>query len=215
MAYKQRLGKLGPIRMTDPENKIPDSKAYANRSTGEKLVSKSSSITPGGSTPFSGYSTTVSRTYATPGTKGSYTKPTFTPSGDRAYKAMSQTQRDAADAKYIARNTKPGTKGTTRTVTQTLKFSGIQPMAGAKITGSMAGLQPLVKKPPTGTSITPTPQKTRKKFKNTKIGKFVKKIGNIQINFPTIRLPNLGLGKKPSGKRCTRCSKKLNRTRGR
>ena len=79
----------------------------------------------------------------------------------------------------------------------------------------MAGLQPLVKKPPTGTSITPTPQKTRKKFKNTKIGKFVKKIGNIQINFPTIRLPNLGLGKKPSGKRCTRCSKKLNRTRGR
>ena len=85
MAYKQRLGKLGPIRMTDPENKIPDSKAYANRSTGEKLVSKSSSITPGGSTPFSGYSTTVSRTYATPGTKGSYTKPTFTPSGDRAY----------------------------------------------------------------------------------------------------------------------------------
>ena len=216
MAYKQRLGKLGPIRMTDPENKIPDGKSYANRSIGEKLVSQSSSTTPSGSTPFSGYSTTTSRTYATPDTKGSYTKPKFTPSGDKAYKAMSQTQRNAADAKYIARNTKPGKKGTTRTVTQTLKFSGIQPIAGAKITGSMAGLQPLVKK----TSKTPPPKppktpKTRKKFKNTKVGKFVKKVGDIQINLPRIRLPKLGLGKKPSGKRCTRCSKKLNRTRGR
>jgi len=214
MAYKC---KSGPAKMTDPDNKIPDSKAYANRSTGEKLVSKSSSITPSGSTPFSGYSTTTSRTYATPGTKGSYTKPKFTPSGDKAYKAMSQTQRNAADAKYIAKNTKPGTKGTTRTVTQTLKFSGIQPVGGAKITGSMAGLQPLVKKPPTGTSTTPPPRKARKKFKNTKVGKFVKKtgraIGNIEIRLPTIRLPRLG--GKSSGKGCTRCSRKFQRTRGR
>jgi len=213
MAYKC---KSGPAKMTDPA-KDKNYQMHADRASGERLVSKSSSITPSGSTPFSGYSTTTSRTYATPGTKGSYTKPKFTPSGDKAYKAMSQTQRNAADAKYIAKNTKPGTKGTTRTVTQTLKFSGIQPVGGAKITGSMAGLQSLVKKPPTGTSTTPPPRKARKKFKNTKVGKFVKKtgraIGNIEIRLPTIRLPRLG--GKSSGKGCTRCSRKFQRTRGR
>ena len=216
MAYKQRFGKIGPIRMTDPENKIPDGKSYANRSIGEKLVSKSSSITPGGSTPFSGYSTTISRTYATPGTPGSYTPPKFTPAGDAAYKKMSLSERKIADNKYIAANTKPGTKGTTRTVTQTLKFAGIQPVAGAKITGSMAGLQPLVKKPPTGTSIIPPPpQKTRKKFKNTDVGKFIKKVGDIRIRLPRIRLPKLGFLKKSSGKGCTRCARKHARQRGR
>ena len=91
--------------------------------------------------------------------------------------------------------------------------AGIQSFPTQQPTGSMAGLQPVSKKPTTGTSITPTPQKTRKKFKNTKIGKFVKKVGNIQINFPTIRLPNLG--GKSSGRGCTKCSRKFQRTRGR
>tara|TARA_R110000765_G_scaffold401370_1_gene496720 strand:- start:44 stop:439 length:396 start_codon:yes stop_codon:yes gene_type:complete len=96
-----------------------------------------------------------------------------------------------------------------------VKPAGIQSFPTQKPSGSMAGLQPLVKKPPTGTSTTPPPRKARKKFKNTKVGKFAKKVGDIQINLPRVRLPKLGLGKKPSGKRCTRCSKKLNRTRGR
>ena len=98
-----------------------------------------------------------------------------------------------------------------------VKPAGIQSFPTQKPSGSMAGLQPVSKKPTTGTSITPTPQKTRKKFKNTKIGKFVKKtgraIGDIEIRLPTIRLPKLG--GKSSGKGCTRCAKKIRRTRGR
>ena len=96
-----------------------------------------------------------------------------------------------------------------------VKPAGIQPFPTQQPTGNMAGLQPLVKKPPTGTTPPPTPRKTRKKFKNTDVGKFVKKVGDIQIRLPRIRLPKLGLGGKSSGRGCTRCSRKFQRTRGR
>ena len=215
MAYKLK----GPAIMTDPSKNL-NLKAYADRASGERLVSSGTVSTPNNKSPFSGYSQTTTRTYETPGTLGSYTPPKFTPAGDAAYKKMSLSERKIADDKYIAANTKPGTNPTRRTVSQTLNYSGIKPMAGAKITGSMAGLQALVKKPPTGTSIIPPPpQKTRKKFKNTDVGKFIKKtgkaIGNIQIRLPRIKLPKLGLGGKSSGKRCIRCSRKFQRTRGR
>jgi hypothetical protein len=216
MAYKC---KSGPAKMTDPSKNL-NFKAYADRASGERLVSSSTVSTPNNKSPFSGYSRTTTRTYETPGTPGSYTKPKFTPAGDAAYKKMSLSERKIADDKYIAGNTKPGTEPTRRTVSQTLNYSGIKPMGGAKITGSMAGLQPLVKKPPTGT-IPPSPRKTRKKFKNTDVGKFIKKtgraIGNIQIRLPKFRLPKLGLGRKSSGGKgaCNICSKKFNRTRGR
>jgi len=90
MAYKC---KSGPAKMTDP---VRDTKyqMHADRSSGERLVSKSSSITPKGSSPFSGYSKTITRTYETPGTKGSYTPPKFTPAGDAAYKKMSLSERN-------------------------------------------------------------------------------------------------------------------------
>jgi hypothetical protein len=213
MAYKC---KSGPAKMTDPELS-KNYQMHANRATGEKLVSQSSSITPKGNSPFSGYSKTTTRTYATPGSKGSYTPPKFTPAGDAAYKKMSLSERKRADDKYIAANTKKGTQGTSRTVSQTLNYSGIKPVGGAKITGSMAGLQPLVKKPPTRTSkIPPPPRKPKKPFRKTNVGKFVIKVGDIQIRLPRIRLPKLGLKRKPgSGGKCTRCSRKFQRTRGR
>ena len=213
MAYKC---KSGPAKMTDP---VRDTtyQMHADRASGERLVSKSSSITPKGNSPFSGYSKTTTRTYATSGTTGSYTPPKFTPAGDAAYKKMSLSERKRADDKYIAANTKKGTPGTSRTVSQTLNYSGIKPMGGAKITGSMAGLQPLVEKSRNndgggggggGGGRTP-----RKKFKNTGVGKFFKKVGDIQIRLPKIRLPKLGLGGKSSGKGCTRCSRKFQKTR--
>ena len=175
-------------------------------------MSSSRVSTPNNKTPFSGYSQTTTRTYETPGKSGSYTPPKFTPAGDAAYKKMSLSERKIADDKYIAKNTKPGTKPTRRTVSQTLNFTGIQPMGGAKITSSMAGLQPLVKK--TSTTPPPKPRKPKKKFKNTGVGKFFKKVGGIQIRLPKIRLPKLSLGGKSSGRGCTKCSRKFQRTRG-
>ncbi len=50
-----------------------------------------------------------------------------------------------------------------------------------------------------------SPRKTRKKFKNTDVGKFVKKVGDIQINLPRVRLPKIKLGglfKKPCPRGC-------------
>ena len=196
MAYKC---KSGPAKMTDPAR---DTKyqMHADRSSGERLVSQSSSITPKGNSPFSGYSKTITRTYATSGTKGSYTPPKFTPAGDAAYKKMSLSERKRADDKYIAANTKKGTPGTSRTVSQTLNFSGIQPVGGAKITSSMAGLQPLVKKPPTRTSKTPPPpRKPKKPFGKTDVGKFFIKLGNTRL--PKIRLPKIGARGKSQCKR--------------
>lgn len=207
MAYKC---KSGPAKMTDPSKNL-NFKMHADRASGERLVSSSRVSTPNNKTPFSGYSQTTTRTYETPGTLGSYTPPKFTPAGDAAYKKMSLSERKIADNKYIAGNTKPGTKPTRRTVSQTLKFSGIQPVGGAKITSSMAGLQPLVKK--TSTTPPPKPGKPKKKFKNTGVGKFFKKVGDIQIRLPKIRLPKLGLGGKSSGRGCTRCSRKFQKTR--
>lgn len=200
MAYKC---KSGPAKMTDPSKNL-NFKTHADRASGERLVSSSRVSTPNNKTPFSGYSQTTTRTYETPGKSGSYTPPKFTPAGDAAYKKMSLSERKIADDKYIAANTKPGTKPTRRTVSQTLNFSGIQPVGGAKITSSMAGLQPLVKKPPTGTSITPPPKpprKPKKPFKRTKVGKFIKKVGDIQIRLPKIRvrLPKIKLGKQCRG----------------
>ena len=50
------------------------------------------------------------------------------------------------------------------------------------------------------------------------VKEFIKKtgrtIGGIQIRLPKIRLPKLGLGGKSSGRGCTRCSRKFQRTRG-
>jgi len=199
MAYKC---KSGPAKMTDPSKNL-NFKMHADRASGERLVSSSRVSTPNNKTPFSGYSQTTTRTYETPGTPGSYTPPKFTPAGDAAYKKMSLSERKIADNKYIAGNTKPGTKPTRRTVSQTLKFSGIQPAGGAKITSSMAGLQPLVKK--TSTTPSPKPRGSKKKFKNTGVGKFFKKVGDIQINLPRIRLPKIKLGglfKKPCPRGC-------------
>ena len=199
MAYKC---KSGPAKMTDPSKNL-NFKMHADKASGERLVSSSRVSTPNNKTPFSGYSQTTTRTYETPGTPGSYTPPKFTPAGDAAYKKMSLSERKIADNKYIAGNTKPGTKPTRRTVSQTLKFSGIQPAGGAKITSSMAGLQPLVKK--TSTTPSPKPRGSKKKFKNTGVGKFFKKVGDIQINLPRIRLPKIKLGglfKKPCPRGC-------------
>ncbi len=215
MAYKC---KSGPAKMTDPSKNL-NFKMHADRASGERLVSSSRVSTPNNKTPFSGYSQTTTRTYETPGKSGSYTPPKFTPAGDAAYKKMSLSERKIADNKYIAANTKPGTKPTRRTVSQTLNFSGIQPVGGAKITGSMAGLQPLVKKPgDNGGGGNSGGGRKKKKFKNTGFGKFIKKtgrtIGNIQINLPSIRLPKLFKRKPGSGRDCMGCSKKIRRTRG-
>tara|TARA_R100001463_G_scaffold81822_1_gene136340 strand:+ start:647 stop:1303 length:657 start_codon:yes stop_codon:yes gene_type:complete len=186
------------------------------KSTQSRLVSYSSKKT---TQPIEkGYSTagtkTVSKsTYSTAG------KSSKSSGGSAAFKSAYSSAKSsgATNFKFKGKsyNTKSATPPKTTTRTSTTYSKGIK-TPNTSIKGSTLNKKvTLTKKPPTRTSKTPPPpRKPKKSFGKTKVGKFVKKVGNIQINLPSVRLPKLSRGRsRGSSRGCTRCSRKIRRTR--
>jgi hypothetical protein len=190
------------------------------KSTQSKLVSYSSKkttqpIEKGYST--AGTKTVYKSTYSTAG------KSSKSSGGSAAFKSAYSSAKSsgAANFKFKGKsyNTKSATPPKTSTRTLTVTSKGIKTPNTSIEAPTLNKKVPLTKKPPTNISKTPPPpvkkKKYKKPFKRTKVGKFVKKVGDIQINLPSIRLPKIGLKRKSSGRGCTRCSRKIQRTRGR
>jgi hypothetical protein len=174
----------------------------------------------------------IEKGYSTAGTKTVY-KSTYSTAGksnkssggSAAFKSAYSSAKSsgAGNFKFKGKsyNTKSATPPKTSTRTLTTTSKGIKTPNTPIKAPTLNKKVPLTKKPPSPKSITPPPPSVKKKkykkpFRRTKVGKFVKKVGNIQINLPSIRLPKLGLKRKPgSGGKCIRCSRKFQRTRGR
>jgi hypothetical protein len=186
------------------------------KSTQARLVSHSSKKT----------TQPIEKGYSTAGTKTVY-KSTYSTAGksnkssggSAAFKSAYSSAKSsgAGNFKFKGKsyNTKSATPPKTSTRTLTTTSKGIKTPNTPIKAPTLNKKVPLTKKPTTAPPPPVKKKKYKKPFKRTKVGKFVKKVGDIQINLPSIRLPKLGLKRKSSGGRCTSCSRKFQRTRGR
>ncbi len=186
------------------------------KSTQSKLVSYSSKTT---NQPIKkGYSTAGTKTvrkstYSTgsAGVKNSGGSSEF----KKAYSSAKSS--GASDFKFKGKSytTKSASSPKKRTQTLTSVTEGIKTPNTPIKAPTLNKKVPLTKKPTSTSPPPPTPKKKKykKPFKRTKVGKFVKKVGDIQINLPSIRLPRLSKRRPGSGKRCTSCSRKFQRSR--
>lgn len=207
---------MGSKEKDTPGNFSEKDTKTIGKSTQSKLVSYSSSKTK----------QPIKKGYSTAGTK-TVRKSTYSTAGKSnkssggsaefksAYSSAKSSGASNFEFKGKSYNTKSAASPKKRTQTLTTVTEGIKTPKTSIKASTLNKKVPLAKK-----STAPPPPKTRrpkKPFKRTKVGKFVKKagrtIGNIEIRLPKIRLPKLG--GKSSGRGCTRCSRKIQRTRGR
>jgi len=188
-----------------------------NKSTQSKLVSYSSKTT---NQPIKkGYSTAGTKTvrkstYSTgsAGVKNSGGSSEF----KKAYSSAKSSGASNFKFKGKSYTTKSASSPKKRTQTLTSVTEGIKTPNTPIKAPTLNKKVPITKKtiiPPPP----PPPKPKRKKFKYTGVGKFVRKtgraIGDIQINLPSVRLPRLSKRRPGSGKRCTSCSRKFQRSR--
>jgi hypothetical protein len=186
----------------DPKNDPNKLVDFSSSRTVEKLAPEEGYITGGQKTTY-----TTNKTFSN---NNSYTGSDSFKFAFRNARTAGKSTFDFGGQSYSTEFKVPKTRTETSTftsITKGIKANPINIKAPTLMTSPGTSTTNKIIPPPPP----PPPQRRkRKKFKYTKVGKFIRSIGDIQL--PRISFPKIRLGGGGGGRGCKSCRKKLLRT---